>query len=99
MAAQIEPVQCFAETVAYQLQNGTIDDARMGRVVAMFKLRATRLWKYCALEAAQVFGGLAYTRNGVGGVVERSVREMLGAAIPGGSEEIMVDLSVKLSKL
>jgi alkylation response protein AidB-like acyl-CoA dehydrogenase len=48
-------------------------------------------------EAAQIFGGLAYTRGGVGEKVERLYREVRAYAIPGGSEEIMLDLGVRQS--
>jgi alkylation response protein AidB-like acyl-CoA dehydrogenase len=37
--------------------------------------------------------GISYTRGGgQGGRVERLYREVRGAAIPGGSEEIMADI-------
>lgn len=51
----------------------------------------------CNREAAQIFGGLAYTRGGVGEKVERLYREVRAYAIPGGSEEIMLDLGVRQS--
>jgi alkylation response protein AidB-like acyl-CoA dehydrogenase len=37
-------------------------------------------------------GGIAYTKGGQGGRVERMYREVRGNAIPGGSEEIMADI-------
>jgi len=43
----------------------------------------------------QIFGGLAYTRGGQGGKVERLYREVRGYAIPGGSEEILLDLGIR----
>jgi alkylation response protein AidB-like acyl-CoA dehydrogenase len=51
--------------------------------------------EFCAREAVQVFGGLGYTRGGQGGKVERIYREVRGMAIPGGSEEILLDLGVR----
>ena len=53
--------------------------------------------EYCAREAAQIYGGLSYSRGGQGEKVERLNREVRAMAIPGGSEEIMLDLGVKQS--
>lgn len=49
----------------------------------------------CFSEAAQIFGGLAYTRGGQGEKVERLYREVRAYAIPAGSEEIMLDLGIR----
>jgi len=54
--------------------------------------------EYCAREAAQIFGGLSYSRGGQGEKVERLNREVRAMAVPGGSEEIMLDLGVKQAK-
>lgn len=53
------------------------------------------MFEYCAREASQIFGGNAYTRSGLGEVVERLYRDVRALAIPGGSEEIMLDLAVR----
>lgn len=53
--------------------------------------------EFCAREAAQIFGGLAYTRGGQGEKVERIYREVRALAIPAGSEEIMLDLGVRMA--
>ena len=47
------------------------------------------------LQAAQIFGGASYVRGGQGEKVERLYREVRAYAIPGGSEEIMLDLAVR----
>ncbi len=51
--------------------------------------------EFCTREASQIFGGLAYTRGGLGGVVERGYREVRVDAIGGGSEEVMLDLGAR----
>ena len=51
----------------------------------------------CFREASQVFGGLAYTRGGQGEKVERIYRDLRSIAIGGGSEEIMLDLAVRMA--
>jgi len=53
------------------------------------------MFEYCAREAAQIFGGNSYIRGGQGEKVERLYREVRAMAIPGGSEEIMIDLAVR----
>jgi len=70
---------------------------------------ATKTFELCAREATQIFGGLAYSRGGQGEKVERLYREVrayrflplpnrsANNSIPGGSEEIMIDLSMRQS--
>merc|ERR1719371_99204 len=68
---------------------------KMGGVTALLKVQATKGFEYCAREAAQIFGGLSYTRGGQGEKVERLSREVRAMAVPGGSEEIMIDLGIR----
>ena len=65
--------------------------------IALLKAHAGIVFEYCAREAAQIFGGLAYTRGGQGEKVERLYREVRAFAIPAGSEEIMLDLGVRMA--
>ena len=46
-------------------------------------------------EARQIFGGNAYTRSGLGEKAERLYRDVGAYAIPGGSEEILLDLAIR----
>ncbi len=48
-------------------------------------------------EASQIFGGLAYTRGGQGEKVERLYRDVRAIAIGGGSEEVMLDLAMRMA--
>ena len=98
--------------------------AQLGGPTALLKAQSTKVFEFCAREAAQIFGGASYVRGGQGekvraasrapraaltllaAQVERLYREVRAYAIPGGSEEIMIDLAVrqamkdaKLSKL
>ena len=41
---------------------------------------------------------MSYTRGGLGEKVERLNREVRAMAVPGGSEEIMIDLGVRQTK-
>lgn len=89
---------------------------KLGGPIALCKVQATQTMEYCAREAAQIFGGLSYSRGGQGEKIERLYREVRGEfsifvsyygksfiifciayAIPGGSEEIMIDLGIRQS--
>lgn len=70
---------------------------KMGGAIAGLKAQATSTFELCAREASQIFGGLSYTRGGQGGKVERLYRDVRAYAIPGGSEEIMLELFMRQS--
>ncbi|KEF63211.1 acyl-CoA dehydrogenase [Exophiala aquamarina CBS 119918] len=99
MARQIEATSAWLENVVYQCQkmNETEAMLRLGGAIAGLKAQATTTFEFCTKEAAQIFGGLAYSRGGQGGKVERLYRDTLAYKIPGGSEEIMLDLSIRQS--
>ena len=61
--------------------------------IALLKLSSSRVAEFCASNAMQVLGGAGYTRSGKGTKVERIYREVKAYAIPGGSEEIMLNLA------
>lgn len=97
MARHIEATQNWIENVVYQVSKMSHAEAsvRLGGPIALLKVQTTQTMELCAREAAQIFGGLAYTRGGQAEKVERLYREVRGFAIPGGSEEILIDLSVR----
>merc|ERR1719296_376211 len=97
MARLIESTHAWLENITYQMQTMQHMEATMklGGTTALLKVQCTKVFEYCAREAAQVFGGLSYTRGGQGEKVERLSREVRAMAVPGGSEEIMLDLGVR----
>ncbi|KAF9426462.1 hypothetical protein BGZ94_006489 [Podila epigama] len=99
MSRQIEATHAWTETVLYQTMTMPEDlqMIKLGGPIALLKAQATQTLEYCAREASQIFGGLAYTRGGQGEKVERIYREVRAYAIPGGSEEIMLDLGMRQS--
>lgn len=99
MARQIEATYNWLETIMYQCQcmNETEATLKLGGAIAGLKAQATTTFEFCAREASQIFGGLSYSRGGQGGKVERLYRDVRAYAIPGGSEEIMLDLSMRQS--
>ncbi|CAO3588444.1 unnamed protein product [Absidia cylindrospora] len=99
MIRKVEATHAWLEALVYQTtqMNPDLQAIRLGGPIALCKAQASRTFEYCAREAAQIFGGLAYTRGGQGEKVERLYREVRAYAIPGGSEEIMLDLGVRQS--
>merc|ERR1719235_1507704 len=97
MIRQIEATHHWIEGIAYQMNTMQPMEAfiKLGASTALMKVQCTKVFEYCAREAAQVFGGLGYTRGGQGEKVERLSREVRAMAVPGGSEEIMMDLGVR----
>lgn len=99
MARQIEASYNWLENMIYQCEKMGETEAmlRLGGAIAGLKAQATVTFEFCAREASQIFGGLSYSRGGQGGKVERLYRDVRAYAIPGGSEEIMLDLSIRQS--
>lgn len=99
MARQIEASYNWLENLIYQCEKMGDTEAmlRLGGPIASLKAQATVTFEFCAREASQIFGGLSYSRGGQGGKVERLYRDVRAYAIPGGSEEIMLDLSIRQS--
>lgn len=100
MASRVEATHNWLENLTYQMK--TMDHQRanmqLGGQCALIKAQASRNLEFCAREAQQVFGGLGYTRGGQGEKVERLAREVRAYAVPAGSEEIMLDLAVKIAE-
>jgi len=94
MARQIEALQGFVENVAYQFSKG-VPDAALGAQCGLLKVQGSKTFEYCAREAVQIFGGSGLVKEGRGRFVERLYREVRGLAIPGGSEEILLDMSIR----
>ncbi|KAH6668143.1 acyl-CoA dehydrogenase [Plectosphaerella plurivora] len=99
MARQIEASYNWLENMIYQCEKMGETEAmlKLGGAIAGLKAQATVTFEFCAREASQIFGGLSYSRGGQGGKVERLYRDVRAYAIPGGSEEIMLDLSIRQS--
>ena len=99
MARQVEATWAWLENLVYQSQRMDETEAmlKLGGPIAGLKAQATTTFEFCAREASQVWGGLSYSRGGQGGKVERLYRDVRAYSIPGGSEEIMLDLSIRQS--
>ncbi len=98
MAMRVDAGHAMLEQLAYMFKTN-VDNKTMGGQCGLAKVFCSRTLDFCAREAAQIFGGASYTREGKGSVVERIYREAKGYAIYGGAEEILLDLATKQSKL
>ena len=94
MAMRVESVHALIESVTFQVQKG-VSNAKLGGTMALLKVMATRTLELCVREASQIFGGASFVRSGIGERVERAGRDLRGAVIPGGSDEILADLAVR----
>merc|ERR1711870_87012 len=100
MGRMCEATQAWLENVTYQMNTMSKEEqnARLGGHIALLKVQSSKTAEFCARESLQVFGGAGYTRTGAGEKVERIYREVRAYAIPGGSEEIMLNLAVSQMK-
>lgn len=97
MTSQLEAVECWTESITYQM--GKLTHAQqavaLAGPIALLKFLCTRVANLFADEGAQIFGGRGITRTGMGRVIEGFNRAAKFSAILGGSEEVMADLGVK----
>jgi alkylation response protein AidB-like acyl-CoA dehydrogenase len=95
MGRLCEATHAWLENLTLQMNTMSKDEqnARLGGHIALLKVQASKTAEFCAREALQIFGGAGYTRSGPGEKVERAYREVRAFAIPGGSEEIMLNLA------
>lgn len=63
--------------------------------IAQLKAHSSIVVQNVVREAVQILGGIGLTRGGRGARVERVWRDVKAIAVPGGSEEIMLDFSIK----
>jgi len=73
MARQVESAHAWLESITYQMKTLPHDQQNrlLGGPIALLKAHGSQVMEFCAREAAQIFGGLAYTRGGQGEKVER----------------------------
>ena len=98
MIRHVESTHALLEQIAYQMNNN-VSDLELVGILCLAKVQATKTMEYCAREASQIFGGNSYIRGGQGEKVERIYREVRVNAIGGGSEEILLDLAMRMAKL
>ncbi|PSS05270.1 acyl-CoA dehydrogenase/oxidase [Coniella lustricola] len=95
--ALLESQWAWVEQFAYQLTQMSKEesDVALGGLTALLKANAGVVLKECADTAILLFGGNGYTLSGQGELIEMLYREVPGIRIPGGSEDVLMDLAVR----
>jgi acyl-CoA dehydrogenase len=95
--AELETMWAFVEQLLYQLANLPKEEAdrQLGGITALAKAKGAMVLNECAQTAVLLFGGAGFTRQGQGELVEAILRDVPGARIPGGSEDVLLDLSIR----
>lgn len=70
-------------------------DVKLGGLTALAKAKAGLVLNECAQCAQLLFGGNGYTETGQGELAGKIVKEIAGARVPGGSEDVMFDLAIR----
>lgn len=70
-------------------------DMKLGGLTALAKAKAGLVLNECAQCCQLLFGGNGYTETGQGEVAARISREVHGARVPGGSEDVLLDLAIR----
>jgi len=95
--AMLESQWAWIEQFVYQMTklSKAEADVELGGLTALAKAQAGIVLDECARCAVLLFGGNGFTKTGQGEIVERIYRDVPGARIPGGSEDVLLDLSVR----
>ncbi|KAF2428601.1 short-chain specific acyl-CoA dehydrogenase mitochondrial precursor [Tothia fuscella] len=95
--ALLESQQAWVESFVYDMVKLTKAEAdvKIGGLTALAKANAGMVVNECAQCAVLLFGGAGYTKTGQGEVAERIYREVMGIRIPGGAEDVMLDLAIR----
>ncbi|EAQ83154.1 hypothetical protein CHGG_10972 [Chaetomium globosum CBS 148.51] len=95
--ALLESQTAWVEQFAYMMTKMPHEQAGvlLGGPTALLKAHAGMVFKECADTAVLLFGGNGYTKTGQGQLVEMLYREVMGTRIPGGSEDVLLDLAVR----
>ncbi|KAG8168154.1 hypothetical protein KVR01_003843 [Diaporthe batatas] len=95
--ALLESQWAWVEQFAYQLTQMPKEDGdrELGGLTGLLKAQAGLVLMECADTAMLLFGGNGYTRSGQGELIEMIWRDVPAARIPGGSEDVLLDLSIR----
>lgn len=97
MGRQIDALQAWTEQLIYELEN--LSDAEGARLLggstALLKVESGIVSKYVAEECLKLMGGLGLTKTGQGARIENFYRAVPGFLVPGGSEDVLLDLGAR----
>jgi len=98
MAAMVEAVHSWLEKITYQMNKlPGMQQASIAPQISLLKYITTRMSLNVSENAVQIMGGRGVTKGGQGQFIERFQRAIKFTAVYGGSEEIMVDMAVRMA--
>lgn len=94
---RIDALQAWCEQIVYELDNLPEKEGNrlLGGTTALLKVEAGMTGKFVADECVKIMGGLGLTKTGQGARIEAISRGVIGLIVPGGSEDVMIDLGVR----
>lgn len=97
MGRQIDALQAWTEQIVYELDNLSDHEGSrlLGGTTALLKVEAGLVCKYVAEECLKIMGGLGLTKTGQGARIESFYRAVPSFVVPGGSEDVLIDLGVR----
>ncbi|KAF8855110.1 acyl-CoA dehydrogenase-like protein [Acephala macrosclerotiorum] len=97
MARQVDALQSWIESLIYELDHlSHAEGSRLlGGATALLKVEAGIIGKYIADESQKLMGGLGLTKTGQGARIEAIARAIPTLIVPGGSEDVLLDLGVR----
>lgn len=95
--ADVEMLTAWLEQMLYQLSNmpRAEADIQLGGLTALAKAKSAMVLNDVSQCAVLLFGGNGLTMSGQGELVEAVYRDVMALRIPGGSEDVLLDLSVR----
>jgi alkylation response protein AidB-like acyl-CoA dehydrogenase len=96
MSSRIASLHSWLESLVHT-RKVRPDDPSLPAATSLAKVQAGRLLEFCVREAQQILGGAGYQRgSGLGRRVEQISRDVRLNVVGGGSEEILIDLAVRM---
>ncbi|KPM42946.1 hypothetical protein AK830_g3622 [Neonectria ditissima] len=97
MSRETEALQSWIESLIYQLSQLSHAEGEflLAGTTAQLKAHAGIVLEHVVRDAIQIMGGIGLTRGGRGERVERIWRDVKAITVPGGSEEILLDLATR----
>ncbi|EEH49051.2 uncharacterized protein PADG_05130 [Paracoccidioides brasiliensis Pb18] len=97
MAKEVEALHAWTEQIIYELDHMSFKDGnrQLGGVTALLKVKGGQMVKFVADNCVQIMGGLGLTKTGQGSRIESISRATHSWIVPGGSEDVLIDLGVR----
>lgn len=97
VGAAVEAQWAWLESIAYQMSKMVKEDAdrELGGLTGLVKASAGMCLDGAARTAVVLLGGNGLTRSGMGELIQRIYMDVPGAVVPGGSEDVLLDLAVR----